>query len=220
MPERRALGGSGGDHLRWVCTWCVTAIAAVTAAGSITSERAVAQDLRPPGPLSRYEVSAKNRDGQKVFDIRGAPKNSDTEGVFVSTGTVRFSPKLCESTYRLQFVYTTIRGSIAIKPFGVRVRRGRLDGVPKRCPFAGLPRRGLRSMSVRVSLNGNLLMHFIAWPSTRPGSPFDRLKVPTSVYRFGRTPGLARVRVRARYRSSRPHIVQFTADTNVALPRS
>jgi hypothetical protein len=165
-------------------------------------------------------VSARDHDGRLVTDIRGAPKNLRVGGLFVSTAKVRFSPKLCEARYRLQFVFTTNKGEERKNSYGVRMRRGRLDGVDTRCPFAGLPRRGLSSMRVRVTIDENLLMSFVARPSTSRGRTFGRLRAPNVTFYRSSTPaGLARVWIRARYRSHRSHIVEFVADTDVAVPR-
>ncbi len=74
-------------------------------------------------------------------------------------------------------------------------------------------------MNVLVTLKGKGLIRFSARHGTKPGNPFDWLKVPNlRFYESDTTQGLARVRVHARYRSQRTHTVQFVVDTNVTLP--
>lgn len=214
--ERRTSKGSQGDSLGRVCTRCATAI--IVAGLMSTSGPAVAQDVPRPGPFDRYQVSVKNPAGQLVFDMRAAPRNRDIEGRFVSKGTMRFSPKLCEATYRLRFVITTIRGPVRKVPYPARMRRARFDGAARRCPFDGLPRRGLKKMDGQITIDGKPLMSFTALPSTRRGNPFARLKTTLRFQRPNTPAGLIRVRIRAQYPSHRSHTVAFVADTDVSVP--
>jgi hypothetical protein len=191
------------------------------AAGLVSiSGPAVAQNLPRPGPLVRYEVSIHRPDGALLFDIRGTPNNPDTKGQFVSTGTVRFSPKLCEAAYRLRFRFTSTKGRVKSLPYPAQTRHGRLDGRAKKCPFDGLPRRGFKSMHVRATIDGKPLLTFVALPFTRSGDPFARLKAKDLVFRRPNTPaGLIHAWFRVQYASHQSHTVEFMADTNVSLPR-
>lgn len=200
----------------------MSALAVVAAAGLVNvSGPAVAQDgpLRLE-PLVSYQASVKGPGG-RLLDIRGTPKNpKDLEAPFISTATARVSPKLCEARYRLGLSFTTNKGHVTKIPYVLRLHRGRLDGVAKRCPFAGLPRRGLKSMNVRVTIGGNLWVRFAARPSTRQGNPFGRLAVPAlSFYRSTTPPGLVSVRLRAEYPSAGSHTVEFVADMDVPSAR-
>jgi len=205
--------GSAGISLGPVGKWCATAL---MAAGLMsTSGSAVAQDVPPLGPRSSFQVFAKNSDSQRVFDIRGVPKISDIQEGFISAGTVRFSPKLCNATYRVLFVFTT-KGHVTKSPYRTQVRSARRDGITTRCPFAGLPSRGLKSMHVRATIAGKPLLQFRAHPVGRPGSTFARLKMPRMTFGRRNTPaGSIRVSVRARYRSHRQHTIKFVVKTDL-----
>ena len=149
-----------------------------------------------------------------VFDIHGTRKDPyDTSPPLISRASIRVSPRLCEGAYRLAFVFTPVRGDIMRFPYPVRVRNARLDGKPRRCPLAGLPRRGLRSMRVQITIDGNRLMAFSAKPSTRAGNTFKPLNVPElSMYRFTARGGVVSVRIAARY-SGAGRTIAFLADT-------
>jgi len=188
--------------------------AAVLAAGLMSaSGPAVAQDAPRGGALASFRVFLAQSDGTVVFDIRGAPKDpKDVKAPFASTGTMRISRKLCVGTYRVALVFTTVKGRDTTVPYVLRLRRGQLDGVAKRCPLAGLPRRGLKSVDVQVTIDRNRLLRFVGRPSARTGDTFGRLNVPElTFYRSNTPPGLVRVRARAQYRSGRPHTVEVEA---------
>lgn len=217
--EEWISSGSRDDRLARVFKWCATV--AIAAGLTSSSGPALAGNVPRPGPLAKYEVSIKKEAGQLVFDIQGAPKNPDINGQFVSRGTLRLTPILCEATYRLQFVFTTIKGPVQTYPYPARMRGGRLDGNAKRCPFADLPRHGLRSLRLRSTIDGQPLTDFVARPLTRAGNPFARLKVPALTFHRPNTPaGLIKARIDLQYASHKSHTVEFMADTTVPLPRA
>jgi hypothetical protein len=150
-----------------------------------------------------------------IFDIQGRRKDPyDREPPFISKATIRMAPQLCEGRYKLVFSFTPVRGHIATYASPARVRGTRLDGAPRRCPFADLPRRGLKSVRVLITLGDRVLMHFSARPSTRAGKTFDRLDVPVlTMYRFTVPGGLVRVQVSARYSAGGSRKIEFLADT-------
>jgi hypothetical protein len=180
---------------------------------------AVAQDVPPPGPLDTLRVSVRDRDGRRAFDMRAALKRTTIGGGFVLAGKVRFGARLCEASYRLRFTYISNTGLERTFSYPARMRRGRLDGVDTPCPFAGLPRRHLKSLSVRATIEGRPLLLFRASPSGRDGDPLGWLGFPELTFRRPNTPqGRVRALIRARYRSHRSHTVEFRADTDIALP--
>jgi hypothetical protein len=213
MSHKRGFHGpQRSDLFRRVCKCCTTV---VIVAGLISATAAVAQNVPRLGPLTTLELSTRNHRGHAVFNMRVALKRPDTGGSFDATGTVRFSPQLCEAKYRLHFVYTPLRGDAKTILYPARMRRGRLDGTRQRCPFAGLPDRGMKSMDVRAIINRKYLLHFDAKPSTRSGNPFARLKHRLHYGRPNTETGTVRVRVRVHYRSHRSHTVQFIAKTDI-----
>jgi len=217
--DRDAAPGDGHGHLGRVLQRYATVI--IAAGLMITGGRAVAYDVPRPGPSDRYDVSVRNPGGELVFNIRGTPKLS-TKGQFHSTGTVRFWPKLCAAAYRLQFRVTTIKGDVTPFVYPARLRRGRLDGVAKRCPFDGLPRRSFASMHVQATIDKKPLLTFDAQPFKRSHDPFAWLRVRNLKLVRPYTPaGLLRARIRVRYASheSHSHTVELTVDTDVPLPR-
>lgn len=177
---------------------------------------ATAQDAPPLPPLFSYQLSVTRPGAGTVLELRGAPADpNDVDAPFISRATVRVSPLLCQGSYRLAFALTTLKGRIAQVTYTARMHSGRHDGVAKRCPFAGLPARGLKSMQVRVTLDDEVLMRFSAMSSAHRGSPFAWLQVPSmSFYRTTAPGGLVRVRVRAlaRYRSGETRLLRFRAD--------
>jgi len=186
----------------------------VAAAFAVLSGLAVAQGTRFEQYVS-FRMSVNHPTQGFVFDIRSARKDPyDTTPPFVSRASFRLSPTLCEGAYSLAFVFTTVRGRTVRYPYPVRIRRARLNGAPRRCPFASLPPRGLKSMRVRVTFTGNnILMRFNARPSTQAGLTFGRLKASElRVYRFTAPGGLVRVQISTRYASARPRL-SFVADT-------
>lgn len=211
--ERGFHGAQGSDLFRRACKWCASV---VIVAGLIsTTASAVAQSVPRLGPLTTLELSTRNQRGHVVFNMTVALKRPDTGGQFDATGTVRLSPKLCEAKYRLHFVFTALRGDAKTILYPARMRRGRLDGTRQRCPFAGLPERGMKSMHLRATINRKYLLHFDAKPSTRSGNPFARLKHRLHFGRPNTQTGTVRVRVRVHYRSHRSHTVQFIARTDI-----
>lgn len=177
---------------------------------------AIAQNLPRLGPLTILELSTNNSRGHPVFNMTVVLKHPDTGGPFDATGTVRFSPKLCNANYPLRFVFTTLRGDPKTYPYPARMRRGRLDGTARRCPFAGLPGRGMKSMDVRATIDNKPLLQFHATPSARPGNPFARLKHRLHFVRPNTQRGTVRVLIRVHYRSHRSHTIQFVANTAIA----
>jgi hypothetical protein len=164
--------------------------------------------LRLP-PLVIYQMTIKNSDSHLVFDIRGEPTNQ-TISPLILTGRMRLSPKICNGTYQVAFIYTTNRGRSTRILYTARVSRGRLDGVAAKCPYAGLPRRGLKSMNVQMTIHNELLLRFKALGG-KSGNPFARLGVPRlEVYRTDPA-GRLRIRIRARYPDRKPHIIRFDA---------
>jgi hypothetical protein len=199
-----------------VQTWCAVLVVAeiVTLSG-----RAVAQDVPRPGPYDSVRLSADDRDGRRVFDMQFALKGLTATGGFLAAGTVRFSPKLCESRYAVLFTYTTNKGLVLPYRYPARMQGGRLDGVRKACPFAGLPRRGLESLRLEATIQGRPLVRFRARPLGRRGDPLAWLRFRELVFPRANTPaGAVHAVIRARYRSHRSHIVRFVADTDIALP--
>jgi hypothetical protein len=181
---------------------------------------AVAQTVPFPGAGDTLQISATGRDGRRALVMQITLKELTSDGGLVAQGRVRFSPSLCVAAYRVRFTYTTNRGRRQSYPYPGRMRSGRLDGVAERCPFAGLPRRGLKSVRVRAVIDGRPLLHFRARPAGRPGDPFGWLKMPELVFRRPNTPqGLVSVVIRATYDSRSSHTVAFVADTDIALPR-
>jgi hypothetical protein len=178
---------------------------------------AVTQGQLPrPGPYDRLQVSVKNRGGQSVLDMHATLKKANIEGGFALRGRVRFSRRLCEAAYRMRFTFTMNRGRVAKFSYRARMRRGRLDGVARRCPFAGLPRSDLTSLHVRASIDRRSVLDFAARPSARRSSPTTWLEMPELIFKRSNAPtGLVRVRIRARYRSQRSHTVRFVADTGI-----
>jgi hypothetical protein len=168
----------------------------------------------PVEQYTRFQMSVERPNGF-VFDIQATRKDPyDTVPPLISRASMKFSPRLCEGAYRLAFVFSPVRGDIVKFPYAVRVRRAQLDGAPRRCPFAGLPPRGLKSIGVRISLNVNALMSFSARPATPAGKTFDRLEVPAlRMYRFTAPGGLVRVQISARYSKGGPRKIDFVADT-------
>lgn len=195
-----------------VCKCRATVV--IVAALMSTTAPAVAQTLPRPGPFTSIELSTHNSRGHLVFDMTVNARHPDIGGQFDATGRVRFSPRLCDARYRLRFVYTTNKGDSQEWSYPARMRRGRLDGTPQRCPFAGLPRRGMKSMDVRATINRKLLLHFDAKPSPRSGNPFAQLKHRLHFGRPNTPSGIVVVRIRVHYRSHRSHTVKFVADTS------
>jgi hypothetical protein len=192
----------------------VVAVAIVAAGLMSASGPAVAQDAPRGGALVSFRAFFERSDGRVIFEIRGAPKDpNDVKAPFVSTGTMSISRKtFCVGAYRGALVFTTIKGRETSIPYTLRLRGGRLDGVAKRCPLAGLPARGLKSLDVRVTIDRNRLVSFVARPSTRTGDPLDRLDVPElSFFRSNTPPGLLHVQARAQYRSGGSHTVEVEA---------
>jgi hypothetical protein len=209
------LRRSQDDLFRRLCAYGAAFIVVAGLIGTTTA--AVAQNVPRLGPLARFEVSTRDSHGNLVFDIAGTPENPDIAGRFGAKGTVRFSPKLCAGKYRLRFVFTTIKGQAKKFPYPARIHRGRLDGTAQRCPFARLPRRGMKSMDVQATIKQRSVLHFVAKPFTRSGSPFARLKVKLSFRRPNTPSGALLVRIRVHYRSHSSHFLAFVADTR---PRS
>ena len=179
----------------------------------------VAQDVPPPGPLDTLRVSVRDRDGKRAFDMRVSLKRRTTGGGFVVAGKVRFGARLCEARYRLRFTYTSNTGRERTYHYPARMRSGRLDGVATPCPFAGLPRRHLTSLSVRATIEGRPLLLFRASPSGRRGDPLGWLDFPELIFSRPNTPeGRVHALIRARYRSQKSHTVEFRADTDIVLP--
>jgi hypothetical protein len=180
---------------------------------------AAAQDVPPPGSLDTLRISVKDRDGKRAFDMRVTLKRRTSGGGFVVAGKVRFGARLCEASYRLRFTYTSNKGRERTYNYPARMQSGRLDGVDTPCPFAGLPRRHLKSLSVRATIEGRPLLLFRASPSGRDGDPLGWLEFPELIFSRPNTPeGHVRALIRARYRSHRSHTVAFRADTDIALP--
>jgi hypothetical protein len=150
---------------------------------------------RPQGPIISFQMLVGAPGGERVLDVRGKPK-----GASDSRGTMKISPRLCEHIYELHFVYTTPDGHVGDRP-------------SRRCPYSGLPRRGLHAMHVDATIDGEKVMAFTAKPGARAGKTFDRLSIPLlRYYAAGPLSGLARVRVSARYESGRVHVATFLAD--------
>lgn len=217
MKAQPGLPRSGGSRLRRGRAWCASGLIAV-ALGSILGS-AVAQDVPPPGPLETLRVSVRDRDGKRVFDMRATLKRTTIGGGFVMAGDVRFGARLCEASYRLRFTYISNTGRERPYSYPARMRSGRLDGVATPCPFAGLPRRHLKSLSVRATIEGRPLLLFRASPPGHDGDPLGWLAFPELIFRRPNTPqGRFRALIRARYRSHSSHTVEFRADTDIALP--
>jgi hypothetical protein len=190
--------------------------AAVLVGLTTTSGPAVAQEGLRLDPVVSYQVAVKTLDGRLVADIRGAPKNPrDIEPPWVATAVIRMSPKLCEARYRVAFVFTTITGRIREIPYALRLRRGRLDGVARRCPLADLPRRDLTSIHMRFTLDGNLLMRFVARPVARPRSPFAPLQADVNFYGSTTLGGQVGMRFSARYRFHRSYTAEWVVEAGV-----
>jgi hypothetical protein len=180
----------------------------------------VAQEVPPLGLLDTVRMSAENRHDQRVFDMQFSPKRSTRGGGFLASGRVHFSPDFCKAAYRVEFTITTNKGRERTYPYPARMRSARLDGVAKRCPFAGLPRRGLESLRVRATVAGRSLASIRARPSGRRGDPLDWLVMPELRFSRSNVPlGVVRVVISARYRAHRPHTISFAADTGIDLPR-
>lgn len=163
---------------------------------------------RPQGPIISFQMLVGAPDGERVLEVRGKPKDASD-----SRGTMKISPRLCEHTYELHFVYTTPDGHVGDRPYQARVRGARIDGRSRRCPYSGLPHRGLHAMHVYATIDGEKVMAFTAKPGARAGKTFDRLSIPLlRYYAAGPLSGLARVRVSARYESGRVHVATFLAD--------
>lgn len=207
--KKRALAISPGDSIKSACKWTATAAIATAVLGNSASAVAQPHVLRL-APTVNYDLSVTNVDGDRVFDSQGAPNGNAVDPVVLG-GKVRFSPKLCDGTYQVTLVFTTNKGIRTPMNYTARVGRGRLDGISRQCPFAGLPSHGLTAMDVRANIGGARLLDFVAHP-TGSDYAFSRLDAPT--IRFYRThpAGLARVLIRARYPGHKSHIVRFLAD--------
>jgi len=160
-------------------------------------------------------------DDKNVFDIRGKPNDStDVTPPLIMHGTMKLSPKLCEHGYQLRYAFTLASGYVGEDSYDAKVHTARLDGRPRGCLYLGLPRRGLRSFRVLVTLKGEKLLAFNARPRTSAGKTFSHLSIPSlKYYTFARLSGRARVRVRARYQTGRVHIATFLADLSAATVR-
>jgi hypothetical protein len=213
FPKAAAsLGDSEGHWFRRIFVGCATA--GMVTLVSISGLAATPSHASPSPPVTSYRVTAKNPDRQLVLDIQGAPRTPNAVDPPVYTGTVRLSPHLCEGRYRLRFRFTTNNGDVRGFPYAARMRGGKLDGLAKPCPFDGLPRRRLRSLEAEITIDGQRVLHFTAYPSTRRGNTFSRLRFPRLTrYRAQAPIGRIRVFVRARYASHRSHRVEFSADT-------
>lgn len=189
--------------------WCAVLVVAIAGTSALaTADPRIEQYVE-------FQLSVDEPAKGFVFDIQGRRKDPyDKEPPFISKATMRMAPSLCSGRYTLVFAFTPVRGRIAKYASPARVRGTRLDGAPSRCPLAALPRRGLKSVRVRITLGDRDLMHFSARPSTRAGKTFDRLEVPLlTMYRFTVPGGLVRVRASARYSDSSVRKIEFLADT-------
>lgn len=218
MMEQRAVKTSARDRLRRVCTWCAASVITLGLAGVLTP--AVAQNLPWPHPGEMLQISGTSRDSQPVFGMQLTLKELTRNGELLAEGRVRFWRSLCAARYHLRFTYTTSKGRRKSYPYPARLRRGRLDGVAVRCPFAGLPRRGFESMRLRATIDGRPLLQLRARPSRRRGDPLSWLRMPELVWRRANTQrGVVSIVIHARYGSRRSHTVTFIADTDVFSPR-
>jgi hypothetical protein len=208
------MHGSGRRRTRIGCA------AGITAAFVLAPGPLVAQEVPPPGSLDTIRMSVKDRHDRHVFDMQFTLRQSTRNGGFLASGRVRISPDLCEAAYVVQFSIAPNKGRERSFPYPARMRSAKLDGVAKRCPFSGLPRRGLESLSVRATVAGRPLVRFDALPAGRRGDPLARLLMPELRFSRANIPlGVARATVRARYRAHRSHTVSFAADTGIELPR-
>ncbi|MGI9097467.1 MAG: hypothetical protein ACR2H2_03055 [Solirubrobacteraceae bacterium] len=189
------------------------ALTATLAVVGATTLLAGAPAVSPQGQISSFQMLVSGPDGNNVLDIRGNLTPS-----MISHGTVKISPKLCERDYQLHLAFTGPGGRVVgDQRYDAKVHGARLDGRPQRCPYSGLPRRGLRSFQVLATLNGEKLMTFKARPRTRAGETFNRLSTPRlRYYSLATLSGRARIRVRARYRTGRVHVATFRADIAAA----
>jgi hypothetical protein len=190
--------------------WCGAAAAAL----AILPAFAIARGPRFEQYV-RYEMSVDHPSQGFVFDLNATRKDPyDTAPPFISKASMQLSPKLCEGAYKLAFVFTPVRGGIVKFPYPVRVNQARLDGSSRRCPFAGLPRRGLRSMRVGIFVDGKILLRFSARPSSSAGETFKRLEVPAMrMYQFTAPGGHVRIQVSAGYSRGGSHQIELLADT-------
>jgi hypothetical protein len=188
--------------------WCV----AVAAALVVLSALAIARPRFEQ--YVRYEMSVNHPTNGFVFDLHATRKDPyDTTPPFISKASMRLSPKLCEGAYQLQFAFTPVRGRVVKFPYPVRIRRARIDGASRRCPFDRVPRRGLKAMRVSISVNNKILLRFSARPSSRAGETFKPLQVPVMrMYQSTAPGGRVRIQIGARYaRASRQ--IELLADT-------
>jgi hypothetical protein len=148
--------------------------------------------------------------GKNVLEISGT-----TRPPVISRGMIKISPKLCEGGYRLVVTFPELRG-LQFNATAT-VHGARLDGQPRPCPFFRLPRRGLRSLKVLVTINDKKLMTVNARPRTRAGETFNRLTVVKRprYYIEALLPGRAELRVHARYRTGRVYVVTSLADISI-----
>jgi hypothetical protein len=177
-----------------------------------------AAPVPPQGPIVSFQMLVSGPDGRNVFDIRGKPKDpTNVTPPLFSRGTMKISPKLCERDYQLDFSFYRPSGYVGGQLYDAKVHGARLDGRPRHCPYAGLPRRGLRSFHVLVTIKGEKLMTFNAIPRTGAGETFNTVSIATlRYYAFTTISGLARIRVRARYRTGRDHVATIRADIAAA----
>src|SRR5919107_1651150 len=138
----------------WVRLGGVVLAAAVAALPVVAAAR---------GPIAQYDRlhMSVERSGGFVFDIQAKRKDPyDTTPPLVSRASTRLSPNLCEGAYQLAFAFTPVSGGdITRFRYPARIRRARRDGAPRACPFRGLPARGLKSLDVRITVNGKRLMN-------------------------------------------------------------
>jgi hypothetical protein len=181
-----------------LCTWfAVLVVAPALAIASARFEQYV-----------KFGLSVDHLTYGCVFDLHGTRKDPhDTTPSFISM-------LRCDvPRYQMQFAFTPVRGQVVRFPYPVRIGRGRVDGELRRCPFATLPTRGLRSLQVAIFVHNKILLRLSARPPRRAGETFEALQVPVMNLYQATAPG-GHVRIQMSARSARAsHRVDLLADT-------
>ena len=213
-PYRRVVAHKGRVPMGVARATALTAAIAAVGATAFVAGPSTAAPVPPHGPIVSFQMLVRGPDGRDVFDITGKPKDpTNVTPPLLSRGTMKISPKLCEHEYQLDFSFYRPSGYVGGQLYDAKIHGARLDGRPRRCPYSGLPRRGLRSFQVLVTIKGEKLMTFNAIPRTGAGETFNTVSIPTlRYYTFTTISGLARIRVRARYRTGRDHVATIRAD--------
>ena len=199
-------------------TWTLTAAVLFCVVG--VAARAGAQAPAAPDPIVSFQMLVSGTGGQKVLDIRGAPNAASSEVPPVTiTGGLRISPKLCARGYHLDLVLTRQSGAVADNRLTATVNAATLDRRTARCPFAGLPTRGLSSLHVVITAKSGTVMTFTARPLSPFGAVFGQLAIPVLTYYPLTNPlGSDRIRVEARYGRARVRVVTLSLIVASAAP--